>query len=61
MAFVKWDKPEIGQWVKTTQLHESLEGFFQIGTKVKVIGITDRGYDIEDKYGNRICEIGWLI
>lgn len=52
---------KVGDWVTTEQRHESCRGIFTPGSYVKVIGITERGYDIEDEYGNRMCEVGWII
>lgn len=52
---------DIGDKVVTTIKHDSCAGYFEIGTPVTVIGITERGYDIADDYGNRILEIGWKI
>lgn len=34
-------------------------GYFEKLTKVKVIGKSYRGYDLEDEYGNRIIETGY--
>lgn len=38
---------------------DSCAGYFEKGTKVKVIGKSYRGYDLEDEYGNRIIETGY--
>lgn len=59
MAFVKNDSIKIGDTVKTTKVFSSFAGKFEKGFIVKVVGIGDRGYDIEDEYGNRVIEIGW--
>jgi len=62
MAYIKHkNRYEIGERTKTTILHDSCAGFFEIGTEVTVTGIGPRGYDIEDDDGNRIIEIGWVI
>ena len=61
MSFVKYDSIKIGDIVKTTVKHESSTGYFEEGTLVKVIGISERGYDIGDMDGNRVIEIGWEI
>lgn len=61
MGFNKTEKVSIGDWTITTKEHSSLSGMFEVGTKVKVTRLTERGYDIEDEYGNRMCEIGWEI
>lgn len=61
MAYIKKNTPEIGDWVVTTRVHESLSGKFTKGSKVKISDIGERGYSIEDEYGNRVVEIGWVI
>lgn len=61
MAFVKYKSIKTGDKVKTTVRHSNSAGYFEKGTIVKVIDITDRGYDIEDEEGNKILEIGWVI
>ncbi len=62
MAFIKNNTNEIGKWVITTKEHSSLAGTFFIGSRVRIVDIDPiRGYTIEDKYGNRIIEIGWTI
>jgi len=50
-----------GDVVITEKEHSSCSGTFEIGTKVTVIGRTERGYDIEDEFGNKMYEIGWVI
>ena len=65
MAFIKNsgikknDNIKIGDTVKTTKVFSSFAGKFEKGSIVKVVGIGDRGYDIEDEYGNRVTGIGW--
>lgn len=61
MAFIRHNSIKIGDTVKTTVKHENFAGYFEEGTIVKVIGITERGYNIEDEEGNRMTEIGWII
>ena len=63
MAFIKTNSEnEIGNWVTTTREHSSLSGTFTKRSRVKIVDIDPiRGYAIEDKYGNRIIEIGWVI
>ena len=61
MAFVKYDDVEIGAKVTTTIKHSNFEGYMEVGTEVTVIGISSRGYDIEDAEGNQVLEIGWKI
>ena len=62
MAFIK-SLPSyvIGDRVVTTQVHESFSGYFEIGTKVTITGIGDRGYDIRDDEGNEVTECGWKL
>lgn len=60
MAYVKKKNGfEIGEWVLTKKKIECFDGYFEVGTKVKVIGKSYRGYDLEDEYGNRIIETGF--
>lgn len=63
MAFIKNNtKNEVGKWVITTQEHSSLSGTFTKGSLVRIIDVDSiRGYAIEDKHGNKIVEIGWII
>ena len=63
MAFIKNNSDyEIGNWVTTIREHRSLCGTLTAGSYVKIIGVDPvRGYAIEDKEGNRLIEIGWVI
>lgn len=62
MSYVKFPGYSIGDEVITTRIHESCGGYFEIGSKVKIIDIDSiRGYSIQDNFGNRILEIGWYI
>lgn len=62
MAYIKnKNQYEVGEKVKTTVIHDSCAGFFEIGTIVTVTGISERGYDIKDDEGNCVTEIGWVI
>lgn len=62
MAFVRtYKEPEIGDRVKTTKIHRLEYGYFEKGTEVTVVGISERGYDIMDDEGNKMVEIGWTI
>lgn len=50
MAYIKFSRNKIGTWVITSIFHESCDGCFTIGSKVKIIGVNPiRGYDIEDE------------
>ena len=59
--FVKDEsKIEIGDWVTIVEDGiSSCSGSFEKGTKVQVIGIGPRGYDLMDEHGNKITETGW--
>lgn len=61
MAFIKYRTPEIGDWVVTKKIHSNGAGYMDVGTEVKIIGVSIRGYDIEDDEGNIVREIGWEI
>ena len=44
----------------TTRRVTSSIGYFETGTKVRVIARDSlRGYDLEDEDGNRICDTGF--
>ena len=50
MAYVKNKNGfEIGNWATTSIYLDSCAGYFEIGTIVKVIGKSYRGYDLEDE------------
>lgn len=60
--FKKNNSLKIGDWVITTEDHESLRGTMLKGSKVQIIDIDPiRGYAIQDEEGNRVIEIGWTI
>lgn len=60
MAYIKHKNEfNIGEWVTTKKVIDSCAGYFEKGTKVKIIGKSHRGYDLEDEYGNRIIETGF--
>ena len=60
MAYVKNNNGvEVGEWAITNRKVESCAGYFEKGTKVKVVGVTERGYDLMDEHGNRVLETGW--
>ena len=61
MAYIKNNTHEIGNWVVTTIVHDSMTGKFTKGSRVKITDIGERGYSIEDENGNRVVEIGWVI
>jgi hypothetical protein len=60
VAYVKNnDKFKVGEWVYTTRQVNSCGGYFEKGTEVRIARISERGYDLVDKYGNRIIETGF--
>ena len=60
MAYVKHNNDfEVGNWVITSRVVDSCAGYFEKGTKVKIVGISKRGYDLMDEYGNKIIETGF--
>ena len=60
MAYVKNNNGiEVGEWVITNRVVDSFAGYFEKGTRVKVIGVSERGYDLMDEYGNSVIETGW--
>lgn len=62
MSYISNNTPKIGDWVKTKKVHSSLAGKFTKGSLVQIVDIDPvRGYAIQDKEGNFMCEIGWEI
>lgn len=59
MAFKKNEGKKIGEWYFTNRKIESISGYFEKGTKVKIIGEGVRGYDLQDEKGNTIVECGY--
>lgn len=59
MAFVKSRSVQVGDWGVTTKTIVALSGYFEPNTKVKVIDISERGYDLEDEFGNQLIETGF--
>lgn len=64
MAFVKYTDTarrfEVGEWAVTTRKVTSSIGYFEKGTRVRVIGRSSlHGYDLEDEDGNRIYDTGF--
>ena len=48
---------QVGDFVVINRKILSYDWCFEKGTKVKIIGISYRGYDIEDEYGHKKCGI----
>ena len=60
MAYIKNKNGfEVGDFATTKRKIDSFAGYFEKGTKVKVIGKSYRGYDLEDEHGNIINETGY--
>lgn len=59
MAFIKENGVGVGDTVITTREISSYTGTFGKGTIVKIIGMSPRGYDLQDDEGNRIVECGF--
>ena len=60
MAYVKHKNGfEVGDWATTTRVVDSFAGYFEKGTRVKIVGITERGYDLMDEHGNSVIETGF--
>lgn len=62
MAYTKNEtkgKFRVGDWAVTVRRVESFIGYFEKGTKVKVIGKSMYGYDLEDENGNQITDTGF--
>ena len=58
--FVKYKIPKVGDKVVTTMCHSNDYGFFEVGSKVEIVDITERGYSISDGE-NTVTDIGWEI
>ena len=61
MPFIRTESPQIGDWRKLKVNVTTFEGTFTKGTKVRVTGMSERGYDFEDEHGNKACETGFDI
>lgn len=60
MAFVKeTPKYKVGDWTVTKRRVECFNGYFEEGTKVKVVKISEYGYDLQDEEGNQITDTAW--
>lgn len=60
MAYVKNNNGfEVGDSVITTRKVDSMAGYFEKGTRVKIIGVSERGYDLQDEFENRVYETGF--
>jgi hypothetical protein len=49
----------VGDTVVNTRVISSFAGKFTKGTKLKVTGISERGYNVIDEDGHIIIECGW--
>lgn len=52
---------EVGDKTATTRIIGNFSGYFEVGTEVTIVGISERGYDIQDNEGHKIIECGWLL
>ena len=59
MPFIKQQTLKVGSTAILYRDVVTMEGTFVKGTKVTITGVSARGYDIEDEYGNRALEIGF--
>ena len=63
MSYIKNEmgrKFKIGDWAVTARKVDCFNGYFQKGTKVKVIEINPLyGYGLEDEEGHQIIDTGW--
>lgn len=51
---------EVGEWAVTARKVTCSIGYFEKGTRVRVIGRNSlRGYDLEDEDGSRIYDTGF--
>ena len=50
---------EDGDFAITTKKIECMVCCFEKGTKVKIVDVSARGYDLIDEHGNVIIETGW--
>ena len=50
---------KVGDVVRTRRIVDCFSGYFEKGTVVTVIGVSKRGYDLQDADGNRIIETGF--
>lgn len=49
----------IGDWGYTAKNIKNHAGSFEEGIKVRVIGISKEGFDLEDEYRNRVLGCGF--
>lgn len=52
---------DVGNTVVLQHDQACLVRTFKKETEVKIIGKSVRGYDIEDKYGNKVIECVWIL
>ena len=57
--YEKKAKFKVGDWVIARRKLKAEAGYFEKGTKVKVVGIGIHGYNLEDEYGNRLIDCGF--
>lgn len=49
----------VGDVATTKRVVDSFAGYFEKGTRVTVIGVSERGYDLQDDEGNQVIETGF--
>ena len=62
MAYVKNNNSvEVGEWVTTNRKVDSCAGYFEKGTRVKVIGVSERGYDLMNTETELLKLVGIVV
>lgn len=59
MSLIPSNNTKIGDEIILKHSHSSCAGTFTRGTKVRIIDIGERGYDIADDEGHKMYECGW--
>ncbi len=59
MPFIKNSESLVGKTVILNKEVKTCGGRFTVGSKVKIIDVGPRGYDIQDDEGNRAVECGF--
>lgn len=59
MSFIKDNIIGVGSSVKNNKIIKAGGGHFEVGTTLTVVGVSDRGYAVQDGDGNQAIETGW--
>lgn len=61
MDYIKNDSVfKVDDWVYTSRtVSSTYSGHFEKGTRVRIIGISERGYDLADEHGKRVIDTGF--